>query len=493
MLKLVLDTIPVRLFWKDRDLVYLGCNRLVAQDAGLKSAAEVVGKTDHDLAWFRQAVEFQADDRRVIETGEPKVNYEEPVATADGRVVWARTSKFPLRGPHGEVVGVLGAFEDITERKEVEERRRLLAERLSLATQAAAIGTWELDLRQGGLEVDDQFVALYGGPESGRAHELWTDRVHPEDRARSIERRRATGAGETESYDDELRAIWPDGSLHYLRNLGRLVRDDDGWPLRLVGVTMDVTPARQTEEDVRRLNAELERRVAERTRELVAANDELLSFSYSVSHDLRAPLRAIDGFSQALVDDYGDRMDENSRAHLRRVRVASQRMGQLIDDLLNLSRTSRAELRRARVSLTALAEATMAQLRASSPDRVAEVIIAPGLFVEADESLSRVLLENLLGNSWKYTSKKAAARIELGRSTRDGLPVFFVKDDGDGFDMAFAHKLFGAFQRLHGADEFEGTGIGLATVKRIVQRHGGRVWGEGLPGRGATFFFSLGD
>jgi PAS domain S-box-containing protein len=494
MLKLVLDTIPVRLFWKDRNLTYLGCNRLVAADAGLESPAAVVGKTDLDLPWSGQASDFQADDRRVIETGEPKVNYEEAVETADGRVVWARTSKFPLRGPSGEVVGVLGAFEDITDRKEVEEGRRLLAERLSLATQAASIGTWELELPGQALTVDDQFVALYGGGgDQGKADGLWAERVHPEDRARSLERRRDALHGEAPAYDDEFRVIWPDGSLHYLRNLGRLVKDEQGRPSRLVGVTMDVTPFRRAEEDVRRLNAELERRVAERTRELSAANRELESFSYSVSHDLRAPLRAIDGFSQALLEDYGGQMDATASGHLRRVRLASQRMGQLIDDLLDLSRTSRAELRRRKVSLSALAEAIVAQLRTAHPTRLVDVHIAPDLEVEADESLSRVLLENLLGNAWKYTSRKPTARIELGRTLREGAPAFFVKDDGDGFDMAFAHKLFGPFQRLHGADEFEGTGIGLATVQRIVQRHGGWVLGEGEPGRGATFYFSLAE
>jgi light-regulated signal transduction histidine kinase (bacteriophytochrome) len=168
-------------------------------------------------------------------------------------------------------------------------------------------------------------------------------------------------------------------------------------------------------------------------------------------------------------------------------------MGQLIDDILELSRTARAELRRRPISLTALAEGIAAQLRAAHPERVVELVIEPGLEAEADESLSRVLLENLIGNAWKYTSKKAAARIELGREVHEGEAAFFVRDDGDGFDMAYAHKLFGAFQRLHGTEEFEGTGIGLATVRRIVDRHGGKVWGEGRPGAGATFYFTLGE
>jgi PAS domain S-box-containing protein len=491
MLRLVLDTIPVRVFWKDRNSVFLGCNRLVAADAGLASVDAIVGKTDFDLG-YQEAATFQADDRRVMESGRPKVSYEEPVTTAEGRIIWARTSKFPLRGPDGAVVGVLGTFEDLTERKEVEERHRLLAERLSLATQAAAIGTWDLDVASGELRVDDQFVALYGGFDGSEARTLWTDRVHSSDRATSLERRRAALAGEAPSYDDELRVNWPDGSIRYLRNLGRLVRDGQGRPRRLVGVTMDVTPARRAQEDIRRLNDDLERRVAERTAELTAVNRELESFAYSVSHDLRAPLRAIEGFGQALADGHSERMDDTARAHLDRVRQASRRMGQLIDDILELSRTARAELRRRRVSLSSLAEAVVAQLRAAHPEREVEVVVEGGLFALADESLSRVLLENLLGNAWKYSSKKPRARIEFGRARREGGAFFFVRDDGDGFDMAYAHKLFGAFQRLHGADEFEGTGIGLATVRRIVERHGGIVWGEGRPGRGATFYFTLG-
>jgi PAS domain S-box-containing protein len=491
-LRLVLDTIPVRVFWKDRDSVYRGCNRMVAQDCGLSGPDEIVGKTDFDLG-YREAAAFQADDRRVMESGTPKINYEEPVTTAEGRAIWARTSKFPLRGPTGEVVGVLGTFEDVTERKEVEERHRLLAERLSLATQAAAIGTWDLEVASGAFEVDAQFVALYGGPAPGTpAERLWTERVHEHDRARCRERRRAALAGETPGYDDEFRVVWPDGSLRYLRNLGRLVRDDQGRPLRFVGVTMDVTAARRAQEDARRLNAELERRVEERTAQLTAANRELESFSYSVSHDLRAPLRAIDGFSQALMEDYGRAMSDEARGHLRRVRQASQRMGQLIDDILELSRTARAELRRRRVSLSAVAEAVLAQLQAAHPARVVTARVEAGLEADADESLSRVLLENLLGNAWKYTGKKPAARIAFGRTAKDGRDVFFVEDDGDGFEMTYAHKLFGPFQRLHGVEEFEGTGIGLATVRRIVERHGGAVWGEGRPGQGATFYFTLG-
>jgi PAS domain S-box-containing protein len=491
MLRLVLDTIPVRVFWKDRDLRYLGCNRMVAADSGLDSPEQVVGRTDFDFSWAAQAEIYQADDRQVMASGRPKLNYEEPLSTHDGHVIWARTSKFPLRDEQGEVVGILGTFEDVTERKEVEEGRRLLAERLALATQAAAIGVWELDLASQMLHVDDQFVALYGGVgDAWEPGELWTDRLHTDDRAASMARRRAALSQESPIYDDEVRVIWPDGSLHHVKNLGRLVRDAFGRPLRLVGVSMDITAAKTAEAGIRQLNAELERRVEERTSQLIDANRELESFSYSVSHDLRAPLRAIDGFSQALNEDFGDRMDDTARGHLHRVRQASQRMGQLIDDLLNLSRTSRTELRRRQVALSPMAESVLAQLRVAHPEREVTEVVQPDLYVEADDTLTRLLLENLIGNAWKYTSKKPKARIEVGQGP--GRGVFFVRDDGVGFDPAFAHKLFGPFQRLHGVEEFEGTGIGLATVHRIVTRHGGRVWGEGEPGRGATFYFSLG-
>jgi PAS domain S-box-containing protein len=491
MLRLVLDTIPVRVFWKDRDLRYLGCNRMVAADSGLDSPEQVVGRTDYDFSWAAQAKTYQADDRQVMASGRPKLNYEEPLSTHDGHVIWARTSKFPLRDEQGEVVGILGTFEDVTERKEVEEGRRLLAERLALATQAAAIGVWELDLASQMLHVDDQFVALYGGVgDAWEPGELWTDRLHTDDRAASLARRRAALSQESSIYDDEVRVIWPDGSLHHVKNLGRLVRDAFGRPLRLVGVSMDITAAKTAEAGIRQLNAELERRVEERTSQLIDANRELESFSYSVSHDLRAPLRAIDGFSQALNEDFGDKMDDAARGHLQRVRQASQRMGQLIDDLLNLSRTSRTELRRRQVALSPMAEQVLAQLRVAHPEREVTEVVAPDLYAEADDTLTRLLLENLIGNAWKYTSKKPKARIEVGQGP--GRGVFFVRDDGVGFDPAFAHKLFGPFQRLHGVEEFEGTGIGLATVHRIVTRHGGRVWGEAEPGRGATFYFSLG-
>jgi PAS domain S-box-containing protein len=266
------------------------------------------------------------------------------------------------------------------------------------------------------------------------------------------------------------------------------VYDEAGRFVQSRSTLIDITERKQAEAQIQTLNDVL----AERAQQLESANHELQAFSYSVSHDLRAPLRSIDGFSLALVEDYADRLDEAARDYLGRIRAAAQRMGELIDALLVLSRVTRAELRRAPLDLSSLAEAVAADLRQREPERPVEAQIAPGMRAEGDPSLVRNVLENLLGNAWKFTAGQAPARIEVGRL--DGASealTFFVRDNGAGFDMAYADRLFGAFQRLHDQREFKGTGIGLATVQRIIIRHGGRVWAEGQPGAGATFYFTL--
>jgi PAS domain S-box-containing protein len=266
--------------------------------------------------------------------------------------------------------------------------------------------------------------------------------------------------------------------------------DVDGSPL-IMEVGLDITDRKRAEKENRKLNAELEQRVADRTAQLEAANRELEAFAYSVSHDLRAPLRGIDGFSQALLEDYRDSLDDQGKDYLRRVRDASQRMGILIDDLLKLSRISRSGMTRRQVSLTDLARSVAAELRGVEPQRRVEFAIAEGIETRGDPQLLRVVLENLLGNAWKFTSGRPLARIEFGSSEKDDKTVFFVQDNGAGFDMAYAEKLFAPFQRLHGQDQFAGSGIGLSLVQRIVHRHGGRVWADGVVEKGATFYFTL--
>jgi len=237
--------------------------------------------------------------------------------------------------------------------------------------------------------------------------------------------------------------------------------------------------------------AEANRELRDKNRALDAANRELEAFSYSVSHDLRTPLRAIDGFSQALVEDYADRLDARGTDYLRRVRAAAQRMGELIDAMLSLSRITRVPVKRERVDLGEIARGVADEISRRAGDRAVTFAIAPDLIAEADAQLVRVLLDNLVGNAWKFSAKTEGARIEIGSTVKDKETVFFVRDNGAGFDMQYADKLFAPFQRLHSDAEFAGTGIGLATVRRVVDRHGGRVWAEGEIGRGATISFTL--
>ena len=252
--------------------------------------------------------------------------------------------------------------------------------------------------------------------------------------------------------------------------------------------------ARQSsEEQIRKLNAELEQRIDERTTELRHACQDLESFSYSVSHDLRAPLRGIHGFSQALLEDYSERLDDTGQDYLQRICASARKLDVLIDNLLEFSRVGRHRIRHERVSLAALCADIVGQLRSEQPGRAVSVIIDESLVATGDAHLLHIVLDNLLRNAWKFTGKVEHARIECATQLQNGEQVFFVRDNGAGFDMRYADKLFDAFQRLHGADEFAGTGIGLASVQRIVQRHGGRIWAESEVGKGATFYFTLAE
>jgi PAS domain S-box-containing protein len=281
------------------------------------------------------------------------------------------------------------------------------------------------------------------------------------------------------------------GGTH-LRGKARPLYDAHGKVVGAIESIRDITTRKAAEAEARKLAAELEERVKERTAQLETANRELEAFAYSVSHDLRAPLRAMSGFSHLLLEYYGETLDDQGRHYLQRMDQVSQRMGKLIDDLLSLSRLTRVEMRRERVNLSVMAREIAAELQEREPGRDVEFVVSERLIARGDAELLRVVLENLFGNAWKFTAKHPQARIEFGRLNQRGKLVYFVRDDGVGFDMAYVEKIFKAFQRLYPSNEFEGSGIGLATVERIITRHGGEVWAEGEVGKGASFYFTLG-
>ena len=417
-------------------------------------------------------------------------------ALAEG-VFWRKDgTSFPveyIRSPiwqSGAMIGAVVTFRDISDRKRAEATLRLSEERFAKAFRASPAALTITRLTDGCfLDVNESFLSLFGYRRDeviGQRSLALNMYANPDERAELVRRLREQGSVRnyemtTQTKSSELRRVLFSTELFEL----------DGEACILATI-VDITDRQRAEEQVRKLNAELETRVVERTAALEATNKELEAFSYSVSHDLRAPLRRIDGFSLALLEDYGATLDAQGQDLLQRVRTAAQHMGDMIDGLLNLSHLTRGQLRSEPVDLSFLAQTLVAELRQSEPTRQVEIDIAEGLRTSGDVRLLRVVLENLLGNAWKFTAKCSQPKIEVGiLPEAQDKPVYFVRDNGAGFNMAYADRLFGAFQRLHVTSEFAGTGIGLATVQRIIHRHDGRIWAESAEGQGATFYFTL--
>src|SRR5216683_756184 len=396
---------------------------------------------------------------------------------------WANVVITALRDETGQLRGFGKVTRDMTERKQIEQTLQASAEKFRSLAETANDAIVSAD-SQGNIAYFNRAAERIFGYFSKEIVGQPLTVLMPE-RFRNLHRQgvdRFLRTGDTRVIGKtvELAGRRRDGTEFPLELSLSSCKTSDG--IFFTGILSDITERKLAE-----------RQIPLRTAQLEAANEELDAFSYSVSHDLRAPLRSIDGFSQALLEDGADGLDGQGKDHLHRIRAATQRMGLLIDDLLNLSRVTRAEIHAERLDISALARSIAAEFQETQPERRMEFRIEDGLETTADARLLRLVLENLLGNAWKFTSKRASACIEFGKTHLNGAHAYFVRDDGAGFDPAYADKLFGAFQRLHAVTEFPGTGVGLATVQRIIHRHGGRVWAEGAVERGATFYFTLAE
>ena len=388
----------------------------------------------------------------------------------------------------------LGCHVDITEHKQMQETLRVSEQRYRDFAELSADWDWEQDaafrftrmsgnvVNKGGFRIDDAL---------GKTR--WELAIEEPDEAQWAAHRAQLDRHET-FRDFVYRVRAADDTSRWCSVSGKPVLSEDGAFLGYRGTARDITAQVRAEHKVRELNATLEERVKARTAGLEAANRELDAFNHSVSHDLRAPLRSVQGFSQALLEDSPQHLDDTGRDYLQRICVAARRMSDLIDAMYHLSRLTRSLLQIRPVDLSARARAIAEELRQREPGRDVEVVIGPRITAEGDPGLLGVLVDNLLGNAWKYTAHASRARIEFGTEAGEaGETVYFVRDNGAGFDMLFADKLFRLFQRLHREEDFGGQGVGLVTAQRVVQRHGGRIWANAEKGRGATFRFTLWD
>lgn len=428
--------------------------------------------------------------RQVLDGQRNSYSMEKRYIHKDGHIVWAHLTVALMRRPDGNPDYFISVVHDISSLKTAEEAVRTNERLMRQAQALAGFASWEADVAANRFRTvgnSHQRLHLPGSEFSGDDLMAMT---HPKDQER-LQREWIEALQGLREYNTSYR-VRIGGEDRWYGVRAEFERDELGRAVRAFGVTQEITERKRFENEIRRLNASLEQRIQERTRELKAAYDELESYSYAVAHDLRSPLRIINGFAQALGED-NPGLDGPSRTHLERIMGASKKMGQLIDGLLQLAQVGRGDLQRQPVDLSSIARRQLEELAAQHPDRKVQWTVDPGLFAQADPPLVEALLQNLLHNAWKYTAQTADAQIRFFARDFDGQIHFCVRDNGAGFDMSRAQKLFQPFQRLHQPHEFSGLGIGLTTAQRIVQRHGGALRAEAAPGQGATFCFTLPD
>ncbi|WP_397407069.1 ABC transporter substrate-binding protein [Polaromonas sp.] len=461
----------------------------------------IVGYTEAELQAMDTRELTHPDDRaryaaqrdRMLSGELESFSDEKRYVKKDGSAVWVHSTVSMVRSASGDATHIISVTEDITERRAIQDRLRQSEALLRIAGRTARIGGWMLELPSNHVVWSDEVCKIHDVPPGTSPSLQESLEVYPPPQRAKIEAAVQACIDSQTPFDEELEMVVASGRRGWVRVIGEAVRDEGARVVRLHGSAQDITERKQAQESILRLNAELEERVRQRTSQLEAVNRELEAFSYSVSHDLRSPLNTIDGFSQLMERMASDKVGEKGKHYLSRIRAGTRQMGELIEGLLLLAKLSRDPLRAGTVDLARIATQVVQACREREPERAVEIHIQENLLALGDPLLLSVVIQNLLGNAWKFTSLQPSARIDVGCKTgEDGEAIYFVRDNGAGFDMAYADKLFGTFQRLHSSTDYAGTGIGLATVKRVIDRHGGRVWAEAAEGQGATFYFTLG-